>query len=281
MTGTGTQADPYIPTTLTEFITAVGTSGAYVALTQDINAADDPEYSGELMGNVYVRALQVEGAGFSVIGVTVRAEAMITFPVASSHIKNMAFRQWAHKKTSNSPSMVGYNSASYDNVFENCLFSLTIDAPQNFGNKFLNHIKMTLCAVDVVYTSTDGSPGYAIDYCTIAYTTLFVSGMWLGNATSNSVFHDTSFPRSAAIFSDCIVYDALYIANNMGLEYSYIALLDTPEGMTSITGSRLAASGAVIAIDDSTIPLSLPGVTRGTIAQMKDQDWLTSVGFLP
>ena len=281
MTGTGTQADPYIPTTLTEFITAVGTSGAYVALTQDINAADDPEYSGEVAANIYVRALQVEGAGFSVIGVTVRAEEMIAFPVRSSHIKNMAFRQWAHKKTSNSPSMVGYNSASYDNVFENCLFSLTIDAPQNFGNKFLNHIKMMSCAVDATYTSTDGAPGYAIDYCTIAYTTLVFRGMWLGNATSNSVFHDTSFPRSAAIFYDCLVYDALYIANNMGLEYSYIAIINTPEGTTSITSSRLAASGAIIAIDDSTIPLSLPGVTRGTLAQLKDKDWLTSVGFLP
>lgn len=281
MTGTGVQSDPYIPTTLTEFITAVRTNGAYVALTQDINAADDPAYTGELTETVYVRALQVEGEGFSVIGVTVRAEAMIAFPVQSSHIKNTAFRQWAHKKTSNSPSMVGYNSASYDTAFENCLFSITIDAPQSFGSKFLNHIKMTHCAVDVVYTSTDGAPGYAIDYCTIANTTLFIRGMWLGNASSNSVFHDTSFPRSAAIFSGCIVYDALYIADNMGWEYSYIALLDTPEGMTSITSSRLAASGAVIALDDSTIPLSLPGVTRGTIDQLKDKDWLTSVGFLP
>lgn len=281
MTGTGTQADPYIPTTLTEFITAVGTAGAYVTLDRDINAADDPEYTGELTASIYVRAVQVEGAGLSVIGVTVRAEIMIAFPVQSSHIKNLTFRQWAHKKTSNSPSMVGINSASYDNVFENCLFSLTIDAPQNFGNRFLNHIKMTLCAVDAEYTSTNGAPGYAIDYCTIAYTTLVFRGMWLGNVSSNSVFHDTSFPRSAAIFSGCIVYDAVYIANNMGFEYSYIAFLDTPEGMTSITSSRLVASGAVIALDDSTIALSLPGVTRGTLAHLKDKDWLTSVGFLP
>ena len=34
MQGTGTQADPYIPTTWDEFVTAIGTSGAYVSLPE-------------------------------------------------------------------------------------------------------------------------------------------------------------------------------------------------------------------------------------------------------
>ena len=49
MTGTGTQSNPIVPITLTDFIEIVGTSSMDVALTQDINEADDLEYTGELM----------------------------------------------------------------------------------------------------------------------------------------------------------------------------------------------------------------------------------------
>ena len=93
MTGTGTQNDPYAPTTLTEFITAVGTSGAYVALTQDINAADDPEYTGELTSTISINATSVDGAGFTISGVTVRASRCIYIGVLR-YVYNLNFRDF-------------------------------------------------------------------------------------------------------------------------------------------------------------------------------------------
>lgn len=281
MTGTGTQSDPYIPTTLTEFITAVGTAGAYVALDRDINAADDPAYTGELTAPVGFAATRVEGNGHFVRGVTVRAQNMIALTPISAHVLDLDLIAWAHKKTTQAPTFQGYNSSNYDTVFTNCRISVTIDASSNYGNRLMDHIKMERCAADIKYTSTDGVPGYAINYCTIAYTTMHIDGMWLGNTSSNAVFHDTSFPRSAAIFSNSVVYNLIYLADNFGYEYSYVAFTDIPEDLTSITGNRINASGAVIAIDDSTIPVSLAGVTRATLAQMRDEAWLASVGFLP
>lgn len=43
MTGTGTQTDPYIPTTWSEFVTAVGTSGAYVECPKNLVLTSDTD----------------------------------------------------------------------------------------------------------------------------------------------------------------------------------------------------------------------------------------------
>lgn len=44
ISGTGTAADPYIPTTFADFKTCVGRTGAYVCLTQDIDVSKDSVY---------------------------------------------------------------------------------------------------------------------------------------------------------------------------------------------------------------------------------------------
>ena len=154
MTGTGTQADPYIPTTLTEFITAIGTSGAYVALTQDINAADDPEYAGELTDSVRILAQSVEGGGFSIIGVTIRAANMIVFQSRpSAQVLNIDFRKWGHKKTASGATLQGYNASNYSTGFTGCRFSVAVENG-SFGNHFLDHIKLHSCAMDAIFTNS-------------------------------------------------------------------------------------------------------------------------------
>lgn len=283
MTGTGTQADPFVPITLTEFIEAVGTSSAYVALDRDIDAAEDPAYTGELTAPVGFAAAQVEGNGHFVRGVTVRAQNMIALTPISAHVLDLDLIAWAHKKTTQAPTFQGYNSRNYDTGFENCMFSVAVDAPC-YGNRLMNHIKMERCSADIKYISTDGAPGYAIDYCTIAYTTLRISGIWIGSVTSNVLLHDVAFPRSAVILHDPRVYDKAYLTYNVGWEYSYIAFVDIPQGITGIQGSNfLATGGVIVAIDDTGIPMTFDsaGAIRATLDQMKDEAWLASVGFLP
>ena len=40
-TGTGTQADPYVPTDITGFLYCVAQAGTYVKLVSDIHAGND------------------------------------------------------------------------------------------------------------------------------------------------------------------------------------------------------------------------------------------------
>ena len=280
MTGTGTQADPYIPTTLTEFITAIGTSGAYVALTQDINAADDPEYAGELTDSVRILAQSVEGGGFSIIGVTIRAANMIAFQSRpSAQVLNIDFRKWGHKKTASGATLQGYNGSNYSTGFTGCRFSVAVENG-SFGNHFLDHIMLHSCAMDAIFTnSVVTGGGYNVNYCTIDRTTMMLDGAYL----SADFLHDVAFPRSACILKNPKFQNNIYLSDNIGFEYGYIALTDVADGLNGITlTSRVPVMGSVVAIDDPDVTMSIPaGVTRGTLAQLKDKDWLTSVGFLP
>ena len=65
MTGSGTQADPYIPTTWAEFVTAIGTSGAYVSLAEG-TVWDMNEIAPSGAGTVTVSATQVTGNGATI-----------------------------------------------------------------------------------------------------------------------------------------------------------------------------------------------------------------------
>lgn len=65
MQGTGTQADPYIPTTWDEFVTAIGTSGAYVSLPEGGGTFDMNEIAPEGLANsVSVNCAQIDGSGW-------------------------------------------------------------------------------------------------------------------------------------------------------------------------------------------------------------------------
>ncbi|MDE5563854.1 MAG: hypothetical protein K2I93_01755, partial [Oscillospiraceae bacterium] len=74
MTGQGITTDPYIPETLTEFIQACSRHDAYIHLTHDLNAADDPDYFGELTEPITLNYVTVTTKNkCKISGVTVRA----------------------------------------------------------------------------------------------------------------------------------------------------------------------------------------------------------------
>lgn len=66
MTGSGTQADPYVPSTWGEFVTAIGTSGVYVSLAEG-TVWDMNEIAPEgLSTDVPVRCKEIQGNGTSI-----------------------------------------------------------------------------------------------------------------------------------------------------------------------------------------------------------------------
>lgn len=277
MTGTGTQSDPYIPTTMTEFITAVGTAGAYVALTQDINAGDDPEYSGELTTPITWAAASVQGGGFTLAGVTLRTAASAISIAKGVSVDALRIGIGFKREDGSSP-IAAYGSGSIP-TFRGCIFRIKFDEGAYRGS-FAEQIDFTDCAISFsIAADTAGGSDYFWQCSFLRTTVHFASTLERYSSGSGAIIgQSTSLTRSAMIFED-LTDGANLVGGGAGsMSYSYIAVKSSPHSLRVDRG----ASGCIIALDPSTaISGSTSGWTRATIDQMKDQDWLTSVGFLP
>lgn len=272
MTGTGTQADPYIPTTLTEFIDAVGTAGAYVALTQDINAADDPEYTGELTAPIYINATSISGGVHEVRGVTVRAANLIIFRNAATDICDLFFRDWAHKRTSDSScTILGQNFSR--NKSHGCLLSIKIDCGGHTG-EIVKQSAFYTCALSILMI--DAVNGIQVDTTVFDKTTILVDGMNLRNSIS---LYGTPFNRSALILKNAKMTSNAQFIYDSGGTGGYIAFVDGLDGVINLRG--FSGQHCLAAAPHGQQMTLTTAIQQATFDQMKDKDWLTSVGFLP
>ena len=281
MTGTGTQSDPYIPTTLTEFIQAVGTAGAYVTLTQDINAADDPEYTGEMAMPITWAAASVQGGGFTLLGLTLRTSASAIRFAKGITIDALTI-EVGFKRDARFDMLVAYGSGSKP-LFSSCLFRIKLDEGA-YGGSFLDELSFQDCAMSISTTAETAANADFFWTCDFLRTTIhFTTEMLRASGASAIIGTSCTFVRSAVIFAQLTASSGSFSlvgsgAASNGLMYSYVAVLAL-SGSIAISQS---GSSCIIAIDPSaSISIIQSGWTRATIDQMKDKDWLTSVGFLP
>lgn len=268
MTGTGTQSDPYIPTTLTEFITAVGTAGAYVALTQDINAADDPEYSGELTSTISINATSVDGAGFTISGVTVRASRCMYIGVFR-YVYNLTIRDFCLKAT-NTASLIS-GEGSNRSGFIGCRIAGKIDGTTQ---KVAVGVSFSSCSADIEVTQVTGITIFST--CSFDKSTFLINGAHFHK--SNGSVDRCAFTRSAIIFSG--YSDGMYAVFNGGsMAYSYVCFTDAIDATINVGNPNM--TGSIVASPDGQAVTAPSSAILAIIEQMKDKDWLTSVGFLP
>lgn len=277
MTGTGTQADPYIPTTLTEFITAVGTSGAYVALTHDINAADDPSYPGMLYNQITWRAAQLDGANFVVYGVSVY-QATVIVTKSAAVIQNVTFRDFCLKKGSTNKILIdGYEGLV---TLKNAYVSCKIDCEVGSTAYLTYNCIFEDCAIDISYTgecSPNSNSDSVFDLTTFTRTTVSVANLNTAKST-RFLGYCTVYQSAFILRSPYAVLQLTYQPKQTS--YSYIALLGEIDTSRAISAGAAATSCLIATQPDTSVSLT-SGWTRATLDQMQDQDWLTSVGFLP
>lgn len=276
MTGTGTQSDPYIPTTLTEFITAVGTAGAYVQLTQDINAADDLEYTGELTNFIKWHCTEVNGNDHALIGLTIRESSVFSaFRVVAVH--NMIFRDLASVATNISRIIFSHDGGSGKYfVLTDCSISLKASS---FGYHPIISVDsyITRCAFDISYSGYGGNDDRFFDNCELRETMVRTSG-YTAPALTMAILCP-GMVRSAFILDNCAVSPSIVTHPKSTPQYSYVAVRQSAAGHSITAGS--SGAGCIIATDGSISANLASGWTQATISQMQDKDWLTSVGFLP
>ncbi len=277
MTGTGTQADPYIPTTLTEFIEAVGTSGAYVALTQDINAADDPAYTGELTESIAWSAAEVDGRDFSLIGVTV---ALATFFVtsAATTAKNLHIRDCAIKK--GTTSFIIWDCIAGTMTHQNCIISIKVDCEVGSTAYLSYNVIFDSCAILIQYTGTSrpsGGDDSIFDGTDFIESTVVIDSLST-QITTMRLFRRGTASRTAMILKDAS-FSTMRLLEDGNFEYGYVCFIGSLS-YGAITAHRSAVTCLVACEEEASVSLA-SGWTQCSIDQLKDKDYLSSVGWLP
>lgn len=276
MTGTGTQNDPYVPTTLTEFITAVGKYGAYVALTQDINAADDPDYTGELSSQIALNCYSMDGHDHTIRGITVRAGYFFKKSSSgSSYIKNIYMLDMAHKKGNNNAYLMAGGTIYQFINFENVRISAKISVDGGAVDIGFR-ISLTNCAINIEYDGV-GFCGAALFNDVRTYkTTVYVQNV----ASTNTI---TVQLTGSCTVSGLVLEspsNQITLISTTTCQYNYYAVTNSPNNLAINCGYRGTVD--LVAADGTDADVTLQsGWTQCTIAQLKDKEYLSSIGWLP
>lgn len=276
MTGTGTQADPYIPTTLTEWLTAVGTIGAYVAMDSDINAADDPDYTGELSSQIAFNCYSMDGHDHTIRGITVRAGYFLKKSSnGSSYIKNIYMLDMAHKKGNNNAYLMAGGTIYQFIYFENVRISSKISVDGGAVDIGFR-ISLTNCAINIEYDGV-GFCGAALFNDVRTYkTTVYVQNV----ASTNTI---TVQLTGSCTVSGLVLEspsNQITLISTTTCQYNYYAVTNSPNNLAINCGYRGTVD--LVAVDGTDADVTLQsGWTQCTIAQLKDKEYLSSIGWLP
>ena len=276
MTGTGTQEEPFVPITLTEFIEAVGTSGAYVELDRDIDATDDPGYGGFLSSAITFNVAELQGNGHVIRGITVQADYFLyTTSNAYPVLRSVDFLDCAHR---GGMSTFYHSSSNHWIVFRNVRAS--IKKAGGASTTVFTRIDMAQCAFDISYTGGPWSNSALSSNSTLDRVTVHVTGLTYGSDValiSNSGRYYIG--QNAIVFDECSFQQVTLAITSFDYP-SYFAFRGCTFG-GSIT-CHTSGRGSVVALDDTAVTVNMTdGWTRATLAQMRDEAWLASVGFLP
>ena len=277
-TGTGAQADPYVPTDITGFIYCVAQTGAYVKLVSDIHAGNDPDYSGQISA-INCNCQEVSADSLTEIeGVTVYdADFMTHSSSASNRFKNLYFKNCEHAISGSGESyFLNVGSKSYYPKFEDCQFSVraVYDGAKTYHFNTAT-TSLVRCAVD--FTSEINTLESSAIFCLgkVSYSNFVIR-----NAVKGGV-RFANLEKSAVILEN-------FQTTQYGLDlctdavFSYFALVNPKFGTGTCDIRGTSGNLALVALDNPTGNYSVASpFISVTPEQLKDKDYLTSIGFLP
>lgn len=232
MTRTGTQADPYVPTTWAEFVTAIGTSGAYVSVPEG-TVWDMNEIQPTGVGTLTVAAARIIGNGAEIKNLLFNGGGFDF--TANTAISNMKFTNFLAENSS-----TVFKCQSFQNHVYPSLSLVTISGKlveshlfqANYGS-YTQQITLSRCAVNAefsgesafIFGGAGAYPWLKMLYCNInttgssTYTdaqdlqmqntlwrgdwimkrALFIGGYSGGNIISSNNIIDANVPATASV----------------------------------------------------------------------------------
>lgn len=287
-TGTGTEADPYVVTNLTDFITCVDKGESYVKVGADIDAKDDENYTGELTDAIHFKCAKLYADSPKTIrGVTVYSNDFLRLYNGQGYIRlieNLNFLDCTHKLVPGNKShfiYIGTSTASYVEI-KKCHFSVrivhekTTDLNYRIGG---DYDYFTNCALNIDFNDNMLNIGteYAVERasnCNFIIRNLKEAFPYFDYIRHSSVIME-NFSTSRILLPLAYLSEYSYFAFvnskfSQGGSTTGMALSNKDHGPTLITCEK--PSG------DYNIAVPLIEITP---EQLRDKEYLTSIGFLP
>lgn len=265
MTGTGTSADPFVPSTYAEFKTACETSGAYISMPTNGEWDLNEQYSSGVPAITFNNC-HIAGNGFTMRNIY--AENINTFS-GTAEISSMDF------PGINQLGGAFIHLSSSGDSFANCRFSGQLTDAEFIKTSGYNYnATFRQCSFNFKLS------GSAL-FCTYGnYTAqpkLYYSNVKLVGTTSASCPFQATMYQGSQLEGNLTSTNSgyIYLSENSTLSKVNIGL----SGFSAVTGYNPSQNPIVVnssIIDNATV---YSNFISATAEQMKDADWLTEHGF--
>lgn len=296
MTGTGTQADPYIVTNVDEFIEAAPQNGnAYIKLGADINM--------DGVQDQYVSFTELDGDNHKFINMVTIADVSAGHHVLriillrNTKIKNVDFSSCLVNLGGTLINLVSSSSATGSLTIENCNFSVCLKMADNkpptifSGGSYNNrpNLNINLCVFDITYESTTNAASlinaqYMTPYIEDSHFKMNITvhgnrsdqGTLLPARSFRNVYITGSFDNDSAEGTGSYLINGEFY-------HTYVAIESQRRGKTNVMygtcydvcfyDNQLWSGSEEITVTNNGMLYALP------TEKCKDMDYLNSIGF--
>ena len=264
MTGTGTQADPYMPENWDEIVEAVGETGAYVKCVPDLAINwNDVDPTGKTFGTK-IYCDEFDGNGLTISGI------MIDFDNNSNSlfdtslggiIKNINFLEFINN---NGSLLLG--SSRYTLRYQNLFFDGMIT--QRSSKLFSSNVsRIEYCSINL---KLYGGASVSLNDINLYHSILNIEND--KNSISNNYLKLTG---------NDYIFRGSY-GNKVEVSYTSRAILDfelTHGSSSDFTAGSNASKETMVIYNNDKIPIENPAIIPATTAQLKDPAALKALGF--
>lgn len=266
MTGTGTQADPYIVDNWTDFVTALKTDTAYIRLSADIDMNET--YPQGISSTISVTAYSVNGNGFGIYNLRAKSRLFSTTNNNRCYFSNIDFL-----KLINDSGEFWYGHFS----FQNCRFTGVL----NGGIFFDSYDSFSVSRY--IYLSANKNGGC---FCNFAlnggyFHTSGSAGQYLFLTDSRFIFSGLLDDRTGYFKSNNCSFEGILTTKSsyfIGHKNIVNAEIKSNQSIGVDSNSHILIVNSDKVEDGAKSIYS--GYTAVTTAQLSDRDYLTSIGFL-
>lgn len=220
----------------------------------------------------------MDGHEHTIKGITVRADSFFyqTRRDAACRIKNVNMINMCHKKDRNNPYYT-IQGGTYNYVdFYQVKLSIKIEADQNW-NDFCESTSLTHSAFFIEYTGVGFFNRGVFVTSSINQSTIYIKNI----ASSGSILlqFNNWYSRNAFIL-DSPRNDVTLTSRNNTAQYCYYAIINCDNNISVNCGDSSIYNLVTTDNNDNIITLA-SGWTQVSFDQLKDKEYLSSMGWLP
>ena len=286
-TGTGTEQDPYLVSTFTDFITCAAVSGAYVKVVADIDAADDELYSGEIEDTVTIACAKLYADTKKKIeGITCKNSDFFTMTSAGT-IENIQLLNMCHKITTTGNFIV---ASVVGSTLKNVDASIAINGAcpgykLHYGNE---NVSIEHCAFDLDLANNESTiaGGSTVSMRSIAIGRTQYCNIIIRNGSINQV----SSCQLVDSYATTVIFVNCHLTNNDTYvfdtcEWCYRVYKNCTSSYETLRLRNTSVHRCLISKEDCSFGMTLYQNTDPTEIvtpeQLRSKEYLTEIGFLP